>query len=406
MPPKDKKHSCLSVSLDIVSNLPGDIIDAILVRLPLRDVVRTSILSKKWRYKWCKLPELALDLITMESRTDIVDHLLTLHSGPITKFTLYFIPYMIPGSTIDNLIYFLSRNGIQHLVLRLPWGSEPYKLPSSFFTCLQLRHLALQMCSIELPPPAFKGFDKLISLELSGVTIFSKLLECLICNCSLLEQLVLEISEISSVIEIKAPMLKSFDFRGRQWDIAKFFGSFSVVKHLQLKIGSLKSFAAGAGVVPKRLPFDLTSVKFLYLSGIYLDEVDVVLCALCLIRSIPDLQYMEIEVFDCGEDSPALECLEVEGFSGVTFSRLREVNLQGDLAIEPGIQLIKLLLAKSPVLVRMLIKPSIHYDNRSQLDEFLYRTDEMVNVVREFRRASPIAVFDYDIEYDPDCYMY
>lgn len=120
MHPKGKKHGCRSVSSNILSNIPENIIDAILMRLPLRDTVRTSILSKKWRYNWCRLPELALD-----------QTLLTLHVGPITKFTLS-IANLGNYPKIDNLICFLSRNGIQHLVLQFPID-EPYKLPSAFF---------------------------------------------------------------------------------------------------------------------------------------------------------------------------------------------------------------------------------------------------------------------------------
>ncbi|MCE2055106.1 hypothetical protein HAX54_041991 [Datura stramonium] len=46
---------------DIISNLPGDVINVILMCLPLQDAVRTSVLSRKWRYNWAKLPKLTLD---------------------------------------------------------------------------------------------------------------------------------------------------------------------------------------------------------------------------------------------------------------------------------------------------------------------------------------------------------
>lgn len=86
---------------------------------------------------------------------------------------------------IDNLICYLSRNGIQHLVLQLPKDYE-YKLPSSFFTCLQMMHFALHNCLIR-PPLAFKGFYRLISLELREVKICYRFLENFISHCPLLE---------------------------------------------------------------------------------------------------------------------------------------------------------------------------------------------------------------------------
>ncbi|KAG5574290.1 hypothetical protein H5410_054424 [Solanum commersonii] len=172
MPLKGRRR-CRSLPPDILSNLPDDIIDVILIRLPCNEAVRTSILSKKWRYHWRRLTELTLDQsISLE-------------------------------------------NGIQHLVLHLPQNEdEAYKL-SSLFTCSQLRHLTLDNCLIH-PPTRFQGFDRLITLELCNVTISSELLGSLISHCSLLEKLVLEISEvpISNIIEINASKLKSFDFSG------------------------------------------------------------------------------------------------------------------------------------------------------------------------------------------------
>lgn len=131
----------------------------------------------------------------------------------------------------------------------------------SFSTCVELKHLTLQNCSVR-DKPGFEGFHRLISLELRDVTISSKLLERLISRCVLLEQLALLISGASSdVIEINAPNLKSFDYTGnirsvcfenipllaklslshREFDvgagkcnIANFLESFSALEHLHL----------------------------------------------------------------------------------------------------------------------------------------------------------------------------
>lgn len=48
----------------------------------------------------------------------------------------------------------------------------------------------------------------------------------------------------------------------------------------------------------------------------------------------------------------APESHEVEGFSDLTFDHLMEIKLDGFIGRNPQMQLIKLLLAKSPVLVR------------------------------------------------------
>ncbi|XP_019227924.1 PREDICTED: F-box/FBD/LRR-repeat protein At1g13570-like isoform X2 [Nicotiana attenuata] len=389
MHPKAKEHRSLTLHVDVLRNLPENVIDAILMYLPFRDAVRTSILSNGWRYKWCRLPELTLDdavwttknkvILCTSKITKIISHILKLRAGPITKFVL-----CVSGSRscpkIDDLIYFLSRNGIQHLVLRLPFCGDPYKLPSSFFKCLQLRHLTLQNCQI-LPPPAFTGFDRLISLELSlnlsDDTISSKLLESLISQCLLLEHLALDIVvSYNDVIEINAPVLKSFDFAGslssiflkkvpllaklsltengdilvaENWDFVKFFESFSALEHLLL---NNMFFAANAGKVPTRLPFNLNCVKQLDISNLDLYDSAEVSCALCLIRSFQYLQYMEIQAY-CTDDIAALDLeeIEVELSSDATFNHLREVKLELTNCSIIEMLLIKLLLAKSPVLL-------------------------------------------------------
>nr|GEY44698.1 hypothetical protein [Tanacetum cinerariifolium] len=49
------------LSLDRISNLPPTIIENILCLVPIKDAVRTSILSKQWRYSWVKIPNLVFD---------------------------------------------------------------------------------------------------------------------------------------------------------------------------------------------------------------------------------------------------------------------------------------------------------------------------------------------------------
>uniref|UniRef100_A0A3Q7I0I9 F-box/LRR-repeat protein 15/At3g58940/PEG3-like LRR domain-containing protein n=1 Tax=Solanum lycopersicum TaxID=4081 RepID=A0A3Q7I0I9_SOLLC len=182
MSPNERK-CCQSLFPNVLSNLSDNVNDVILICLPCKDFARTSILSKKWRYNWCRRPELNLD-----------------------KY------HWITKNDFDNFIYFLSRNGIQHPVLHLSYEIQ-YKLPSSVFTCSQLRHLSLHNCPIH-HSSTFKGFSRLIILELCEVIISSELLESLIYHCPLLDQLVLVILENLNTIEINVPTLRTLDFTG------------------------------------------------------------------------------------------------------------------------------------------------------------------------------------------------
>lgn len=204
---------------DIISNLPDDVIDFILMCLPLQVAVRTSILSRKWRYTWAKVPKLTLDhtlwedILTRKVRVKlgvILLQLFSLRQGPITECRISNIPDPKHFAEIDNLMFYLSRNGIEHLVLELS-NSKKYKLPSSIFTCSQMRHLTLHYCVIN-PPPTFHAFNKLLHLQLFNVAISDKSLENLISRCPLLEHMELDISNPLNYIVLNSPKIKSLNF--------------------------------------------------------------------------------------------------------------------------------------------------------------------------------------------------
>ncbi|KAL0011141.1 hypothetical protein SO802_006249 [Lithocarpus litseifolius] len=59
-PPKTMTRNKASTS-DRISNLPTEIIENILLRLPLRDTVKTCVLSKNWNEKWKAVPQIVFD---------------------------------------------------------------------------------------------------------------------------------------------------------------------------------------------------------------------------------------------------------------------------------------------------------------------------------------------------------
>lgn len=115
------------------------------------------------------------------------------------------------------------------------------------------------------------------------------------------------------------------------------------------------SFQFLAAVVPRRLSSTLNNLKRLYVS---LDEVADLSCSLCLIRSSPCLQDLKIEV-SIESDNKVNEVSA--GFSDVTLNYLKTVKLTGIIGTKLDMVLIKLLLAKSPMLVKMLIEPDLQW---------------------------------------------
>ncbi|XVF81858.1 hypothetical protein PTKIN_Ptkin15bG0189400 [Pterospermum kingtungense] len=106
---------------DRISNLPWDVLNNILVHLPLKDAARTSLLSRKWRYKWASLSEFVITdkCITssmpykarwVEVVRRILHQVQSHNRGPIEKFKIS--AYCYPDhSDLDELIIFLTLKG-------------------------------------------------------------------------------------------------------------------------------------------------------------------------------------------------------------------------------------------------------------------------------------------------------
>lgn len=58
-------------SLDPFNDIPSSIIEHILCLVPIKDAVRTSILSRNWRYRWTKIPELEFNLEDMVDEDEL-----------------------------------------------------------------------------------------------------------------------------------------------------------------------------------------------------------------------------------------------------------------------------------------------------------------------------------------------
>ncbi|KAJ8569696.1 hypothetical protein K7X08_006273 [Anisodus acutangulus] len=170
------------------------------------------------------------------------------------------------------------------------------------------------------------------------------------------------------------------------------FESCPALEYLHVNHGVVQSFAAGAGEVLTKLPCAFNCLIRLRLSEICLRELDEVSGAFCLMRSSPCLHDLEIKVFN--NDDSEIPAPSLEGSADVTFNHLRTVKLEGIIGTKIEMQLIKLLLAKSPMLVRMQIEPG-QGDNSPQA-----RLKVLAELTR-FRRASTEAEVVYEVDCNP-----
>ncbi|XP_077251528.1 F-box/FBD/LRR-repeat protein At1g13570-like isoform X2 [Tasmannia lanceolata] len=186
---------------DRISYLSDDILIMILTRIPLREAVRTSVLSKRWTYLWRSIPylELSTNLIRepdeacnywddMEKWVYTVHHILDSRLAPVLSCKIHYQYIVKFRDYLEEFVLFLCGNGIQDLYLR---SMVYYKFPTDAYSCQSLKKLTLFRCKVVLPP-LFEGISCLTALTFIHVSITDDDLERFISSCRLLESFCLD----------------------------------------------------------------------------------------------------------------------------------------------------------------------------------------------------------------------
>lgn len=205
---------------DNISDLPQNIIDSILTKLPIRDAVKTSILSTKWRYQWTTMTQLIFDescvILPEDENTEkdtvnFIMRFLLRHDGPIHKFLLS-TSCLTTTTDIDQWLLFVSKKDIKVLdlyVWRYDWWckDQRFSLPACVFSCQKLTKLKLSGYEVR-PPIGFRGFPCLKHLDIYGGAASAEAIENLIPGCPLLEKFKFSNIFDPLALIIRAPNLK------------------------------------------------------------------------------------------------------------------------------------------------------------------------------------------------------
>ncbi|KAL2242155.1 F-box/FBD/LRR-repeat protein At1g13570-like [Sesamum indicum] len=409
---------------DRLSNLPCDIMDNILKLLPLVEAVRTSILSREWRYKWVTIPHLIFDPKTFPPKSitkkyiawSVIYQVLLLHKGPIVKFSLKTGPKTIYSPYLDHSLQFLSNHPIEELTLdHLPFGPIPHFL----FAFEHLKHLYL-VDAVLRPPRTFKGLGRLVTLHLEQVDFMPGEFKRVISQCPMLECLNLihtcDVYTWGDLEDIDAPNLKSFYFSGfltlisfknaplltelsmMSWsyglddyknDLIEYFDVRGSVTRLVYD-DHFFNVLSRCGL-PQKLPHNLNFLQFLSFPRISFSSISEVSCAVCLIRSSPNLRSLEITL-STSSDVPEMKTtaeflmkMQKEGEFPV-MSRLEYVKIEALSGLEPEMEFVKLLLSAATVLRKLEIC-SIYSGAGSEAGS------KMFSELLSFRPASPNVQF-------------
>ncbi|KAK1440047.1 hypothetical protein QVD17_05872 [Tagetes erecta] len=189
--------------VDCISNLPDCILHHVLSFLPTKEVVKTSVSSKRWKNLWASVPNLDFDdtlLYASEadckhspeltSFMDFVERIIwSRDASKIEKFRLS-CRVCFNSSQISSWISYAIMNNVRELDLCL-FAEDSSTIPQSIFDCKSLAILKIEMnCAIEIPSCIYLPCLK--TLHLSLVTFPNdESTEKLFSSCPVLEELVL-----------------------------------------------------------------------------------------------------------------------------------------------------------------------------------------------------------------------
>ncbi|CAA7062582.1 unnamed protein product [Microthlaspi erraticum] len=139
--------------MDRISLLPDDFILHILSLLPTKNVLTTSVLSKRWRYLWKLVSKLTY--FDTDDNTDhgrfvrFVDRSLFLNTAPVLESLHFKLDRQCSEVDIGLWIRIVAERGLRELNFEYSHMiAEPCKLPRSLYTCGTLVALKLQNVSL------------------------------------------------------------------------------------------------------------------------------------------------------------------------------------------------------------------------------------------------------------------
>lgn len=223
---------------DILSTLPNPLLGLILSKLPIREAVRCSVLSKRWKFLYTQIPQLTLSPILLVPTTSrdpnpdsvatvekIISNLLMLHSADIEAFHLFTYHLQFTRESVWQWVTYAASRNVQHLSLcdspkeycNLFIYNPGREIPPALFSCTHLATLKLSNYNLKHLPTHFSGFNHLITCSFEGMQLTDEFLSCFISHSPFLQKLTLHFCVGLRKSVISAPNLTHLSVDGR-WE--------------------------------------------------------------------------------------------------------------------------------------------------------------------------------------------
>ncbi|KAJ0231552.1 F-box domain-containing protein [Hirschfeldia incana] len=195
--------------LDSISSLPDEILHHIFSFVPTNVAITTTVLSKRWRHVWCKIPYLSFPHINNSSIESIHETLASYTAPKIMRFHLYVDSQTWEDSErsshVDRLIKFAIAHNVEKLSLVL---NAYYVFPDFFFSNSSLKQLIVD--SRNISPKCNVSWTSLQTLSLRNSSLdeyFTKLLS----GSPMLESLILQSCSLPCLDLSESPRVRRLD---------------------------------------------------------------------------------------------------------------------------------------------------------------------------------------------------
>ncbi|XP_058759747.1 F-box/FBD/LRR-repeat protein At1g13570-like [Vicia villosa] len=380
--------------IDRISDLPGNVIDCILQHMIVKDLVKTSILSRKWRYMWTSVPRFKFgeEFYELFDNLDnpahefsrIITEILFLHNGPINEFILY-LPrnpkHKITFEYHNKWFLFLSRKGVKHIFLDNDEGVH-VRTPSHLFSCQGLTYLYFFYFNLSIPP-SFCGFKTLLQLHLLFITFESGALESLLPGCPLLEKLAIELCSGYECIDISSSTLTHLTVSIEENCIFRFNRSLPILQRLDVELVCEQMLYAHANIFPLS---QLINLKYLSLDYVILDERKELLYIISILKSASNLVEIVIQTYyGIGYENQAPDPSEKLECSCCCLSKLGEVKIVVRSRSQHALSLARFILANSSSLKTLTFE--LPYEMQSDARIMLNISQDLLLMERASQKA-------------------
>ncbi|KAJ4750101.1 F-box/RNI-like superfamily protein [Rhynchospora pubera] len=369
---------------DLISDLPGLVKEKILGHLPIKEAIRTSILSSKWRHTWVSMPEIVIrneDCLTCTKNEELIlstkfiqfmDWVFGVHNGSILKFSICSDHFS--SKAVNRWILNLSRKQVQQIFICL----DRYKMPSGFFMSHTLTHVYLEKCTVILPAK-FNGFKMLQELGMKFCIISEDHFEKLVSSSPHLENLSLELFNNFYMMRICSRNLRKFDFWGefksihldaprlasvcirkfiptydmRNGSLVNNLESLKEVEILEINKHFVMDLAKGGPI--NKFPIKFEKLKQIKIE-INVEDPKEVALALNLFRSAPLLEHVRIKAYSGRAIASVVSACSSSAATGnYLFEYLKTFAIFNLTVSESVLSLVHLVLISAPALKKVVL---------------------------------------------------